>query len=37
MPKALLEQIGAINARVGFRDPGQFLALVIGEVLGVLP
>jgi hypothetical protein len=37
MPQALFEQIGAIQAGIGFGDPGQLGGLAFGEVLGVLP
>ena len=35
--QALFEQVAAIEARVGFGDPVELVALVVGEVLGVLP
>ena len=35
--QALFEQVAAIEARVGLGDPVELVALVVGEVLGVLP
>ena len=35
--KSLLEQVGAVEARVGLGDPGELGRLVLGQVLGVLP
>jgi hypothetical protein len=37
MPQALFEQIGPIQAGIGFGDPGQLGGLTVGEVVGVLP
>ncbi len=37
VPQASLEQLGAVQAGVGGGDPGQLGALVLGEVLAVLP
>ena len=35
--QALFEEVGAVEAGVGRGDPGELVALVVGEVLGVLP
>ena len=35
--QALFEQVGAVQAGVGLGDPVELRALVVGEVLGVLP
>jgi len=32
-----LEQVGAVQSRVGFGDPGQLVPLSVGEVVGVVP
>src|SRR5256885_17257071 len=35
--QGFFEQVGAVQPGVGFGDPGQLVALPVGEVLGVLP
>ena len=37
VPQALFEQVGAVQPGVGLGDPGQLVALALGEVLRVLP
>jgi hypothetical protein len=34
--QALFEQVGAVEPRVGVRDPRELVVLLVGEVLGVL-
>lgn len=36
-PQALVQQVGAVQARIGLGDPGRLLVLAVGEVLRVLP
>src|SRR5664280_1056818 len=37
LPKLLLEQVRAIERRVGLGDPGEGAGLTVGEIAGVLP
>src|SRR5664280_1116779 len=37
LPKLLLEQVRAIERRVGLGDPGEGAGLTFGEIAGVLP